>query len=156
MIDADNGSDAEQCVWCADDDGDLKLLRLRIPDQLARNRIWIELHVHPRHERSVRRFLARYRRDGRRFLFLMIASILLPVALLTLGHLLGLPAAARNRWAELLLGPYMTTLGGIVTLYPFATPLTVRFLGLRGAMSLVRGMGLALVAFGAWRMATAA
>lgn len=146
-------SDPSRCAWCAGEDGDLKRLRLRVPDQIALNRLWVELGAHPRHERPLRRFLARYRRDGRRFVLAALASILVPIAFYTALHLVEPPAPVRERWSGLFLGVYLTGLGSLFFLCPFVTSLTNRLLGVRTSILVVRGAGVVFAGFGIYYLA---
>lgn len=151
--DAAVGPDGGRCVWCAGGEGDLKELRLRVPDQIALNRFWVRLPVHPRHERPVRRFAARFRRDGRRFVLAVVAAITVPVAYYALLHALELPGPVRERWTGGFAGPYLAGLGVLFVRCPFATPLTSFMVGLRHATWLVRIAGLAFLGVGVWRTA---
>lgn len=149
------GPGASRCAWCAGGDGELRELVLRVPDAVALNRFWARVPVHPRHERPVRRFLARYRRDGRRFVLSMVAMVVAVFAFYAAVHAVEMPGAVRERWKEMFLGPWLTGMGVVFLLFPFATGLTNRLLGIRHTVLLVRGAGLAFVGFGLWEAARA-
>ncbi|MFW6192876.1 MAG: hypothetical protein ACOC83_05275, partial [Gemmatimonadota bacterium] len=135
------GADPSRCAWCAGGDGEIEELRLRIPDQIALNRFWVRLPVHPRHERPLRRFAARFRRDGRRFVVSMIALIVVAFAFFLVLHAVEGSSAVRDRWADAFVGPWMAALGVVLLLFPFATPLTTALIGIRHTVVLVRGAG---------------
>lgn len=149
------GSGASRCAWCAGGEGELEELRLRVPDAIALNRFWVRVPVHPRHERPVRRFLARYRRDGRRFVLSMVGMVLAVFAFYSVVHAVDVSEAVRDRWREAFLGPWMTGMGAVLVLFPFATGLTNRLIGIRHAVLLVRVAGFAFAAFGLWEAARA-
>lgn len=154
MSNSSPGRDPGKCAWCAGRDGRLEQLRLRVPGPLTLNLFWVDVAVHPRHERRVRRFLALYRRDGRKFsVSLLVLTFLLPVAAVTVSTAAGIPVETSGRWGEEhALGPYLIVTGSIVTIWPFATGLTNYLIGMRASILLVRSFGLATVGFGLWRL----
>lgn len=147
MSGTSSGGGSEKCAWCASREGTLKQLRLRVPGPLTLNLFWTEVHVHPRHEHRVRRFLALFRRDGRKFVISMLVFVVfLPTAALTVASAAGVPVEASGEWGErYALGWYLIVLGVILAVWPFATPLTTRFFGMRTSIVLVR---VAAVVFG--------
>lgn len=146
---------SEKCAWCARRDGTLKQLRLRVPGPLTLNLFWTEVHVHPRHEHRVRRFLALFRRDGRKFVISMLGFVVfLPTAALTIASAAGVPVGAAGEWGEkYALAWYLIVLGGILAVWPFATPLTTRLFGMRTSIVLVRVAALVFGVLGLARLA---
>lgn len=144
-----------RCDWCAQAGGDLETVRARVPDQLALSRTRVELHAHSRHVRLLRRYLARFRRDGRRFALAVLGMILVPIAFYALLHAAAPSEAVRARWEELFLGPYLMAVGATFAAFPFATPLTNRLFGIRTSIRIVRAAGLLFVGFGVYWLAVA-
>lgn len=118
-----------------------------MPGPLTLNLFWTRVHVHPRHEHRVRRFLTLFRRDGRKFVVsLLVFVVFLPTAALTIAAAAGVPVDAAGEWGErYALCWYLLVLGVILAIWPFATPLTARLFGMRTSIVLVR---VAAVVFG--------
>jgi len=97
--------------------------------------------VHAAHEASLVAWHARATRDVQRFVMTMVFTPLVLLAALGLAALIG-------RWATwLVLGLALMALAAFMWTHPYATPLTVRLVGVRRSVTLVRAASV-LVAIG--------
>lgn len=151
--DGQAGPDDDRCLWCGSREGPTERLTARVPDRLAMHLVRVELGVHPRHRSRLRRYLARYRRRGGRFVGGVVTLLVLPVVAATVVHLAVPEPAVRELWLRRTISPLVAAFGLLFVWLPFATPLTTRLLGVRRSTVLVRAMGAAMVAFGAWHLA---
>lgn len=146
-------TDRPRCAWCRGRDGDVKEIRARVPGPLMSGLRWVDLDVHARHEPDLRRFLARLRAHGRRFLSLLGACVAGLVAtylvLFAVEAATGDGALAENL-GSVATGGFSLALAVLLCRHPFATPWTNRLLGVRGAIRLVRVLSVLLAAGGVW------
>lgn len=151
-MNASSPSGISYCAWCNGARGEMKQVHIRIPQGIRLQREWVELAVHEGHERPLRRFLARLRRDARRFLVLLIGVVILPMGLTAVAHLVGIDESVRTQWQDVVTGIMSLGVGMIFLAFPFATPLTVEGLGVRTSVRLVRGIGVVASAVGIWQI----
>lgn len=139
-----------RCVWCRGHDGALHEITVATRDRFASPQQQTFL-VHPRHEDYVRAFAARYRRHGGRFL----AVLLLTSVALTIGGLV-FSFALGESVALVFVGGVLALEGTLIVAFPFCTPETVRWLGLRRATHLssigggVAALGVGIASWSAW------
>lgn len=138
------------CAWCGHSDDSLTTITVDAPDRLAASTREQTLAVHPEHEAPLRAYLEHARTHGRRFLVLV-------VLLAGVGPLVGIGLlAVSERLGLTVVGSSVAALGGVLMVYPFATPETVHLLGVKRARVTVRVVAVLVVALGIWIVATAA
>lgn len=151
-------TDGPRCAWCRGRDGDVEEVRVRIPGPLMSGLQWTELDVHARHEAELRRFLARLRARGRRFLSLLglcVAGLVAAYLMLFGVEAAGGDASLVEDLGSAATSAFSLALAVVLWRHPFATPATNRLLGIRGAIRLVRVLAALLAAGGVWWLARA-
>lgn len=98
--------------------------------------------VCPAHEEEFRRFHARTARCGYRFFALF-------VLLMAAGFVL-VPFAS-----DVTVGIFLAVLAVVMLVFPFATPQTVRLMGVRASVWLVRGIAAVVLAWAAYLLVRA-
>lgn len=130
------------CAWCNGGRGEMKEIRLRIPQGVRLRRDWEELTVHERHENQVRRFSARFRRDAGRFAFAFFGLLVLSLACVVVIETGMASGATRALLDDFLTGGTLLGMGLIFFVFPFATPTTVEGIGVRTSIRLGRVVAL--------------
>lgn len=124
-----------RCAWTHESGPGLERITLPVPNRLGMGAEEETFFVRPEHEADLRRFINYVRRYGRLFLLLIVL-----LSITTLGFAL----------AENLLGVGISVLltGIVLIIFPFATPETVKGLGLSRAIKLTRILGGVVAALG--------
>lgn len=132
------------CAWCGRSDGELQTIIVELPDRLTISTQEQSLTVHPEHETSMRSYAARIRTHGRRFLILvgLLGGLAPLLGTLLLIVQLGVGLA--------IIGSAVFALGIVLFAYPFATPETIQFTGVKTARVLVRGAAVLVTGLGIW------
>lgn len=117
-----------RCIWCNGGEGELRSVTLHE----ARERR--EVPVHPEHEASLLAWHARVTRDTQRFVTVVAFT---PLALLAF---VGLAALVNPASIFVALGLSLIALATFLWAHPYATPQTVRLLGVRRSIVLARGL----------------
>lgn len=139
------------CLWCGRAEGDRTTIAVEAPGRIGGSGGEKSVTVHPEHANAVRAYVAEVRESGRRFLG--------GIALFAIAGPLGSAGVILLSRPVGLLGMGLSVVGTGATLirYPFATPETVRFIGIRTAKRVVRAVGAGVVLLGVgiagWAMA---
>jgi hypothetical protein len=137
-----------RCVWCNRTDGEMRTVTV-----LAEGRERRTVTVHAAHEAPFLAWHARVASDTPRFVMTIAFTPLVLLVAVGVAALVGRPAVA------LVLGLAATALAVVMWTHPYATPQTVRLVGVRRSIALARAgallMGLvglvAAIAVGAER-----
>jgi hypothetical protein len=127
-----------RCIWCNRSDGALRTVTL----QEGRGRR--DVVVHPEHEAALAAWHARAAADGQRFVTTVAFT---PLALLAA---VGIAALVSRASTFVVLGLALIALSAFIWTHPYATPLTVRLLGVRRSITLVRVLAAVVAAGGAF------
>lgn len=131
---------AERCIWCNGSDGTVS------EQEIGTERGPIRVYVHDRHLDDVRRFCSGAARFERRLLpAFLIALMFSSVVVAVIGTI---SPAARS----LLVGMLLIALATSIWIYPYATPFTVGWLGMRRSITLARILALVVIGFGLLEM----
>jgi len=131
------------CAWCARAEGALIEVALASVDRLGRTSGATQLWVHREHEEALRRFHGSMERHGRRFLWTVLALALVVMPALMIFVVAGYPRVGIAG-----IGLANAALGAVLTVLPFPTPETLRWLGAATAVRVVRFAGMVVVAIG--------
>lgn len=141
---------ARKCIWCNERGGELREITVTVPNRLGLDPHEEVVHVHAAHEPRARAFLARLTRNATRFLIgIALVVVLMPVAVAT-GLLLGDTAETGARLVAAAFAGLLLGLAVWLWVFPFATPETVRWLGIRKSMVAVRAGAVIVVALALW------
>lgn len=134
----------KRCIWSGRRGSGLKEITVESTDRFGRV-VERTFHVLPEHEEefiAFNRYLVRYVRP---FLWsvvnLTVAIVVLPLAALLMG--------AGERLVLTVVAVGVVLLGLLMVVFPFSTPETVRWLGLRRARMVTRVMGFVTMGLGA-------
>ena len=126
-----------RCLWCNGSGGELRTVTL------SEGRQRRDVAVHAAHEGVLVEWHARAARDTPRFVTVMVFT---PLVLLTA---LGLAALVGRGATLVVLGVALLALGAFMWTHPYATPLTVRLVGVRRSIALVRAATAVVIIGGA-------
>jgi small neutral amino acid transporter SnatA (MarC family) len=135
-----------RCAWTGERSDRLVTVTVDAVDRIGRRRGPVELRVRPGHEAALRAHVARVHRFGAPFL---VAVIL--IGALAFGA--AMAPIVDASWAAVaipLSGLLVAVLGLLFVAFPFTTPETSAFFGLRRSIVIARILGLLLAALGAW------
>ncbi|NBC84695.1 MAG: hypothetical protein GVY25_00705 [Bacteroidetes bacterium] len=122
----------DRCIWSHETSDDVMEITVNVPDRLGRNPKPETLTVLPQYEEEVRAYADEVSRHGTRMLILTLGlSVLLVLASV-------LPAAGWGRLTLPVAGLLTAAIGGVLIRYPFATPETIKMMGMRRARTVVR------------------
>lgn len=133
----------KKCIWSGRKSENLKRVRLKSLDRFT-TPIEKTFYVLPEHEQELRKFNDRFVNYSRNCLYGIIGLTLLTVAV-------SLAFAAFSISKKLLaiaIGLILFAMGTLIIVFPFATPETVQWLGIRKSKITVRILGLSTVALG--------
>lgn len=139
-----------KCVWCNEAGGDLRTIRVVVADRFGLNPTERDFRVHPAHESETRAFLSSVCENARLFVGAMLVFVLLDGVLAAVAVALAGAGGDAERWLVLLTGLYTVGIGLFVVRYPFATPETVKWFGLRRARTIATSAGWLTVPLGVW------
>jgi hypothetical protein len=126
-----------RCLWCNGSDGELRTVTLPMEGRERR-----AVPVHAAHEAQLVEWHARVARDTPRVVMTLAFTPLVLVAVVTLAVVLG------GGMLLAVLGLLLTALGAFMWAHPYATPQTIRFLGVRRSVALARAFALLLAVGG--------
>lgn len=135
---------AKRCVWCARTDDAVREISVPMADRWGANPRERPLWVHGEHEDAFRSFAAGANRNGRTFLFGLVAFALAFCALGVADVVLDLD----NRLVAVAGGAAVALLGVMLIRYPFATPETTSGMGIDLSIKMVRVYGGVFIAAG--------
>ena len=145
------GSSADKCIWCHGTDGQLRTIEVPSTDRLGRNPHKEEVVVHPHHAPATRSFCEFAARYAKTFVVAMVSGTVVAVALAVfITTSLAETSRGEDYWMSLLYGPYAILYGLFVVRFPFSTPETVKWLGLKRSRLLAQAGGWTVVGVGAW------
>jgi hypothetical protein len=130
-----------RCLWCNQSDGELRTVTLR------EGRERRDVTVHPEHEAALVAWHARVASDTQRFVTTLVFT---PLVLLAA---VGLAALVSRASTFVVLGLALIALSAFMWAHPYATPQTVRLVGVRRSITLVRAATAVLAAGGAFAVA---
>jgi hypothetical protein len=134
-----------KCVWCNGRDGRLEELAVAgIPGYGPR------VQVHPEHRAESVEFFDRARRKWSRALIAIVSVAVLMMIAVPLSIPLG-----SELLTAIVAGVGNVAIAVLVWRYPFPTPLTIRWLGIRRSVAIARGAALVLGLSGLWLIAGA-
>lgn len=134
-----------RCIWCNRTDGELKKVRIESSNRFGVAPEPDEFWVHAEHEQAFRTFHQRKERHGRHLLIAVFGAAGALALIVPILMVAGAPRLAVGFCAFVIAG---LGIGAIVL--PFGTPETVRWLGLRKTITLVRWGGAILILQGIW------
>lgn len=131
------------CIWTGRRDARVKAITLKTLDRFS---VPTEetFYVLPEYEQSLRKFNGRLVDWGRSFLKLIFGLILL----MLISVLLALIFSVSNSMVLYAVGINTSLIGLVIVLFPFATPETVKWMGLKRAIIAVRTTGFLTIIFG--------
>lgn len=145
------GATADKCIWCHEAEGELTTITIPTTDRLGRNPGEESVAVHPRHASQTRAFCRFAARHGKTFVGVMVAGTIVAVALgLLVTTLLADVGQGEDYWFGILYGPYLVLLGFFTVRFPFATPETVKWIGIAKAKLLAQASGWLMAGAGLW------
>ena len=121
-----------RCLWCNGSEGELRTVTL------IEGRARRPVAVHSAPEASLAAWHARVASDTPRFVATMAFAPLILLAAI------GLAALVSRTLTSVVLGLALVALAAFVWRHPYATPLTVRLLGVRRSVRLVRAAAVVL------------
>lgn len=134
-----------KCVWCNGREERLEELAVAgIPGYGPRTR------VHPEHRAETVEFFDRARREWSRALIAIVSVAVLMMIAVPLSIPLG-----SDLLTAIVAGVGNVAIAVLVWRYPFPTPLTIRWLGIRRSVAIARGAALVLGLSGLWLIAGA-
>lgn len=134
-----------KCVWCNGRDERLEELSVSgIPGYGPR------AQVHPEHRAETEEFFERAQREWSRALIALVSVGVLMMIAVPLSIPLGSELAT-----SIVGGVGNVVIAVLVWRYPFPTPLTIRWLGIRRSVAIARGAALLLALTGLWLIAGA-
>lgn len=141
----------QRCAWCNRPGDSLRECTVRVWKPIAAKEETQTLHVHPEHEEAVRDYVARQRRSSGPVLYTVLGVTLL---LAVLGNAFGvlierLPATIGTA-ATVSIGSLIVVLGGLLFVYPLPTEVTLKALGIRRSVRILRVVSVIAVALGGW------
>lgn len=144
-----------RCIWCHGSDGQLRTIEVTVTDRLGRNPHPESVTVHPRHAPETRSFLELTVRHGGTFVGIMAAATGVALVLgLLIAAVLDDVGGGEEYWAAVLYGPWAILTGLLLVRFPFATPETVKWLGIARSRLLVRALGWLTAGIGGWILTT--
>jgi predicted nucleic acid-binding Zn ribbon protein len=130
----------EHCIWCNRRDESLRQIVVVVPNRLGlRPRERALFICSSDCEHRLRKFNDHVRRFG--FLFLSLIG-------LSLASLVALLFVLPKALIPVGLGSIISFIGAALMVFPFPTPETVRLLGVRRSVALVRSLGVLLLVMG--------
>ncbi len=133
-----------RCLWCNGSDGVLRTITL------GEGRVRRDVTVHPEHEADLVAWHARLVRDTPRFVTIFAFTPLLLLAAI------GLAALVSRSAVLVVLGLWLIGFAAFVWSHPYATPLTIRLVGVRRSVALARGLTAVLATGGVIALLVAA
>lgn len=132
-----------KCVWCNGRDGRLEELSVDgIPGYGPKTQ------VHPEHRAETVEFFERAQREWSRALIAIVSVGVLMMIAVPLSIPVGSELAT-----SIIAGVGNVVIAVLVWRYPFPTPLTIRWLGIRRSVAIARGAALVLALSGLWLIA---
>lgn len=141
----------QRCAWCNRPGDALRECTVRVWKPIAAKEETQTLRVHPEHEAAVRGYFARQRRSGGPVLYTVLGVTLL---LAVLGNALGvlierLPATV-GAAVTVSIGSLIVALGGLFFVHPLPTDVTLKALGIRRSVRILRVVSVIAAALGGW------
>ncbi len=128
-----------RCAWSNQESDQLKEVTLVAPNRLGLQPAPRTFQVLPQYEPSLRRFISRLERFG---LLFALSVLAISIGMVT--------AAALGKFAFI---PWMVGItGGLLIVFPFATPETVSRFGFKTSITVVRFLGAVLLVLAAFLM----
>lgn len=143
----------EKCIWCNQSGGELRTIELPAPNQFpheGREPRLEEALVHPEHESRARDFVETAYREGGIFIGVMLFLPFLLFVPAAVAAALSIGGRGFEYWMTIFGGAVLILLGLFMMRFPFSTPTTTRFLGLKHSIWLVRMLAVAIAAQGIW------
>lgn len=136
-------SSQHRCIWSGVESSRVKKVTLSTVDRIAKSTTQT-FYVLPEHEEKLRRFNHNLVKYGRMFLVLIIGfCLMLPVAVLTV-----LAFSLPDAWVLISTGVITMLLGLTVIRFPFSTPETIQWLGIKKSIHVTRTIGLLTISLG--------
>lgn len=138
-----NQSEIPKCIWSGKRDNRVKAITLKTLDRFSFP-TEKEFHVLPEYEQNLREYNKKLCAHGRTFLLfiLTLSAILMTAPVFVL--LLEVPESL----ILYAVGVLIASLGIGIIFYPFATPETVKWLGLERAIKIARYTGVIMILLG--------
>lgn len=134
-----------RCIWCNQAGGELERVVVESSNRFAVSPETKEYWVHTNHRQQFLAFNERKERYGKLFLIAMLAPFGILIVLEPILVIMDKP-----RIALATVGAIVMAVGFAAIALPFATPETVRWLGLRRAIAIVRVAATLMVFQGLW------
>ncbi|PAP75512.1 hypothetical protein [Rubrivirga marina] len=134
------------CIWSHETSDRVVPLTLDVPSNTGGERTEQTLYVLPEHEAALRAYNERVARFGKTFLRAMLGLSAALLGVAVGAPLFGWPDAT----ASAIVGLGVSGIGWLMIAFPFATPTTVRSLGIRRSIWIARGLGAVTVGLGIW------
>lgn len=130
-----------KCIWTNQRSDRLKEIEIETAGRFGAGRKKETVYVLEEHEQKVRNFASHVDRNALRFTLFMLA---LPFV----GVVAALLTAINEFIGLVVVGGMLVLLGIVLIVYPFATPLTVKVLGLRRSILIARFSGVVIILMG--------
>ncbi len=140
----------EKCVWCNRSERRLKNITVETPNRFGLNAGGKKMAVCPEHAPRLKKFyFLVYRMAKWYVLVLVLVGVL---ALLGLAPLVMIDQQGGNVdfWAKVIYAPLLLPVALLPVVFPFATPETVKWMGVRNSIILARLLGVCLLGFCVW------
>lgn len=130
-----------KCIWCNGSGGELTTIEVPAANQFPAEGVEPrreEARVHPGHEDRAKEFAERAHRQSGVFIVVMAFVPLLLVVPVALAMELAGGGPGGEHWVRLVAGILLVVLGLFAIRYPFATPRTVEWFGMRSSIRIAR------------------
>ncbi len=134
-----------RCFWTGIRDSNVIEIEIPALDRFGRSEGTTTAYVLPEHERELRAFVDRVRRQGGLFLRTMAVLVLMLLASVIMAIVGVSPSGLMTR----AIGSVVVLIGVTIILFPFATPETISVFGVRRSIVVARYAGIAIAAVGA-------
>src|SRR5216684_1673800 len=131
----------QRYAWTNQEADNLREVVLVVPDRVGTHPQPRTFYVLPEYEQELRHFTQRVQRFGLAFVICMVVLTMLVI-----------PIATVMRWYAFL-GVIVALIGVIFIAFPFATPETVKAIGIKNSIRLARTLGLVIVVVGVYLVA---
>ncbi len=140
----------EKCVWCNRSERRLKNITVETPNRFGLNAEGKKMAVCPEHVPQLQKFYFLVNRMAKWYVLVLV--LVGALALLGLVPLVMIDQQGGNvdSWAKAIYAPLLLPVALLPLVFPFATPETVKWMGVRNSIILVRLLGVYLLGFWAW------
>lgn len=137
-----------KCIWTGNRDDRVIEVTISTLGRLA-SPAEKTVHVLPEHEEKLRDFNSSFVKEGRTFLYWMMGTVIMMPILVVTGLILTALYSMPQSILLALVGLPVALIGILMLRYPYSTPETVEWLGIKKSVKVVRWCGIGTIALGA-------